>query len=314
MPPVALAAAFLVALAVGIAIVPLVRTLAIERELLDEPGGRKVHATAVPRLGGVAMLTAFLFAIGASLGLAGPPLPGFPRLVALVVGVVGVSTLGLIDDVRPLKANRKLLGQLLVASVAVALGLRVSVLSTPFGTLDLGFAGALITIAWLVGIVNAVNLVDGLDGLAGSVSLTVMVAYLLIAATVGATLPALVMGAGAGAVLAFLVYNRPPASIIMGDSGSMFLGFLLAGTAVWLLVEAPFRVSAAGLVLALGVPIADTAYAVVRRLLAGQSVFTPDSRHIHHQLVASGSAVPFVVLVLAGASAVLGLLAVVLSR
>lgn len=307
---------FGVALVVALGGVPLVRRMAIDRELLDEPGGRKVHSTAVPRLGGGAMLVAFVAALlvalavaalsGSTIGIGGVP--------ALLLGAVAVGALGLVDDLRSLPAIVKLIGQTVVAVVVVALGLRIETLVLPSATADLGIVGAILSVVWLVGIVNAVNLVDGLDGLAGSVALTAMLAFGLIGLLIGADGIPLLMALGSGAVLGFLVYNRPPATIIMGDTGSMFLGFLLAGTAILLLDASPSRVSAIGLVLALGVPIADTLFAIVRRLLAGQSVFAADSRHIHHQLVAAGMAPARVVAILAGVSAVCGGLGVLLTR
>jgi UDP-GlcNAc:undecaprenyl-phosphate GlcNAc-1-phosphate transferase len=311
-----LAVAFAAALIVALAGVPLVRRLAIERELLDEPGGRKVHATAVPRLGGAAMLCAFFIGLGAALwlGTLGGARPALAGVPALLLGVVAVSVLGLLDDLFSLPALAKLVGQTVVAVLVVSLGLRVETLAMPWGTLELGLAGAVISVAWLVAIVNAMNLVDGLDGLAGSVALTAMLAYGVIGLVIGADGPPLLLASGCGAVLGFLFYNRPPASIIMGDTGSMFLGFLLAGTAILLSSAAPGRASVVGLVLALALPIADTLFAIVRRLLAGQSVFAADSRHIHHQMVASGTSPIRVVLILGAASAICGALGVLLTR
>lgn len=313
---VLLALAFGVALLAALAGVPLVRRLAVERSLLDEPGGRKVHSTAVPRLGGAAIVVAFglglLVALavsafaGSALDLGGVP--------ALLLGLAAVSLLGLVDDLRPLSAAGKLAGQAVIAALIVVLGLRISGLSAPSGSIELGLMGAVISVAWLVGIVNALNLVDGLDGLAGSVALTGMLALGFIGLWIGAdSLPVLV-AAGCGAVVGFLAYNRPPASIIMGDTGSMFLGFLLAGVAILLINAAPARVSTLGIVLTLAVPIIDTLFAIVRRLLAGRSVFAADSQHIHHQLVASGMAPGKVVLILAAISAVCGAVGVLLTR
>ncbi len=156
---------------------------------------------------------------------------------------------------------------------------------------------------------NAVNLVDGLDGLAAGVSLAALLSFAAIAQLLDAPLVVLVTLAGAGAVAAFLLFNRPPASIIMGDAGSMFLGMLLGTSAVALATAEPRGISLPAAIAVLGVPLADTTWAVVRRLAAGRSIFAADNGHIHHRLLALGLGQGAVTLVLVAASAVLGLLA-----
>jgi UDP-GlcNAc:undecaprenyl-phosphate GlcNAc-1-phosphate transferase len=313
------AAAFFAALAVTLLLTPLVRSAAVDADLLDQPGGRKIHVRAIPRLGGAAMLVAFGVAVAVGLGVAavtgadGGDLLALPLLpILLGVGIVGA--VGLVDDLRDLSPVAKLGGQLLASVVVVALGLRLDEIGTPWGGVALGLLGPVITVGWLVAVANAVNLIDGLDGLAAGVSLAALVAFGVIAAMLGAPVVLLLAAAAAGAVLAFLVYNRPPASIIMGDAGAMFLGMLLGAMAVALVNARPAHIALPTAIVALGVPLADMAWAILRRLAAGRSVFAADSSHIHHQLMGLGLSRGRVTIVLVGASALLGLVAVLLAR
>jgi UDP-GlcNAc:undecaprenyl-phosphate GlcNAc-1-phosphate transferase len=309
---VASAVAFVVALVSSLVATPLVRDAAERRDLLDEPGGRKIHVRAVPRLGGAAMLLAFFLA--AAVGVAAEPAAGGGHLVAMLAGIGIVSAVGLVDDLRELAPLAKLAGQLAAALVTVALGLSLTELAWFGGTIQLGWAGPLLTIAWLVAVANAVNLIDGLDGLAGGVSLATLVAFAAIGLMRDQPAVLLCTVAAAGAVVAFLAHNRPPASIIMGDAGSMFLGMLLGTSSVALVAADPLRITPLLVVVALAVPLADMTWAVVRRLASRKSIFTADSNHIHHQLMARGLGAGRVTLLLVAGSAVLGLAAVLLAR
>jgi UDP-GlcNAc:undecaprenyl-phosphate GlcNAc-1-phosphate transferase len=312
------ATAFLVALAGALVLTPLVRRAAVDAELLDEPGGRKIHVRAIPRLGGAAMLVAFGVGVAVSLlasQLAGQGLEEVTaQLLPVLVGVTLVAGVGLFDDLRDLRPLAKLAGQLVASVAVVALGLSFTDLATPWFTIQLGIFGPLLTIAWLVAVANAVNLIDGLDGLAGGVSLATLLAFGGMAASLHAPMVLMVTAAGAGAVAAFLVHNRPPASIIMGDAGSMLLGMLLGTSAVALVTRTPGHATLPAAVVALGVPLADMTWAILRRLAAGRSIFAADSSHIHHQLMLRGLGQGAVTLILVAASALLGLLAVVIAR
>ncbi|MEO8247262.1 MAG: MraY family glycosyltransferase [Chloroflexota bacterium] len=307
--------AFAVAAAVTLLLTPFIRSAAVDADLLDQPGGRKIHVRAIPRLGGAAMVAAFGIAVAIGLLVASPVAPAATRiLLPALLGIGLVAAVGLVDDLRDLSPLAKLVGQLAAAIAVVGLGLSFRDLSTPWGMVSLGVLGPVITIGWLVAVANAVNLIDGLDGLAAGVSLATLLAFAAIAAMLGATVVLLLCAAGAGAVLAFLAYNRPPASIIMGDAGSMFLGMLLATAAVALVEARPAHIALPTAVLALGVPLADVVFAILRRLAAGRSVFAADSSHIHHQLMARGLRPGQVTLLLVAASGLLGLLAVLLAR
>ena len=309
---VASAVAFVVALVSSLVATPLVRDAAERRDLLDEPGGRKIHARAVPRLGGAAMLLAFFLAV--AVGVAADSATGGGHLLAMLAGIGIVSAVGLVDDLRDLPPLVKLAGQLVAAIVTVVLGLSLSELAWFGGTVQLGWAGPIITVVWLVAVANAVNLIDGLDGLAGGVSLATLLAFATIALMREQAPVLLCALAAAGAVIAFLAHNRPPASIIMGDAGSMFLGMLLGTSSVALVAADPGRITPLLAIIALAVPLADMTWAVVRRLASRKSIFTADSNHIHHQLMARGLGQGQVTLLLVAASAVLGLVAVLLAR
>jgi UDP-GlcNAc:undecaprenyl-phosphate GlcNAc-1-phosphate transferase len=312
------AAAFGLALGGAWLLTPIIRDAAHGAGLLDEPEERKVHQTAMPRLGGVAIGTAFY--LGITAGLVAARAAGVAlelesgHLTAILVGVALIGAVGLLDDLQGMRARVKLAAQLVVALVAYGLGLSLDALHGPWGTVELGPWSLLLTVAWFVTVINAVNLVDGLDGLASGVALTAMVAFFVIATgmtDVDSIL--MVLAAGAGGVLGFLRYNLHPASIIMGDTGSMQLGFLLAAVGISL-TQVPDRAVAPWVpLLALALPLADVGWAVLRRLAGGAPVFAPDKGHIHHQLLGLGLSIRGVVLLMCAVSALLGAVAVLVA-
>ena len=309
---------FATALVVGLVATPIVRGYAERRGLLDQPGGRKVHRIAVPRLGGVAMAIAFGVAIGAA-SLASPDLGAVGglrpnRAAAILVGVALLVVIGIIDDTRGMRALVKLALQSGVALVAASLGLVVERFHMPWGIVELGVLSIPITVAWIVGVINAVNLIDGLDGLAAAVALTVLFAFGLLAAGDGVdpTLP--IIAATAGAAVGFLAYNLHPATIIMGDTGSMFLGFVVAAIAISLTQDGVHPVPPWIPIIALGVPIIDTLWAIVRRTARREPFFVADTGHVHHQLLRLGLSQRDAMLILTAVSAGFAVLAVLLAR
>ena len=309
---------FATALVVGLVATPIVRGYAERRGLLDQPGGRKVHRIAVPRLGGVAMAIAFGVAIGAA-SLASPDLGAVGglrpnRAAAILVGVALLVVIGVIDDTRGMRALVKLALQSGVALVAASLGLVVERFHMPWGIVELGVLSIPITVAWIVGVINAVNLIDGLDGLAAAVALTVLFAFGLLAAGDGIdpTLP--IIAATAGAAVGFLAYNLHPATIIMGDTGSMFLGFVVAAIAISLTQDGVHPVPPWIPIIALGVPIIDTLWAIVRRTARREPFFVADTGHVHHQLLRLGLSQRDAMLILTAVSAGFAVLAVLLAR
>ena len=313
-----IALTFAAALVVGLIVTPIVREFAHRRELLDQPGGRKVHQVPIPRLGGVAMAIAFGLAI-AGATIADPGLGSTEglrpnRAPAILVGVGLLLLVGIVDDTRGMKAMVKLAFQVAIAGLAWWAGLSIELLHFPWGIVELGPLALPITVAWIVGVINAVNLIDGLDGLAAGVVLTVLGGFGLLAAPDGVDPTLYLIAATMGAAVGFLAYNLHPATIIMGDTGSMVLGFVVAAVAISLTQDGVYPHAPWVPVVALGVPLLDTAWAVVRRTARGEAFFVADRGHIHHQLLRLGFSQRDAMLSLTAVSAGLAVVAVLLGR
>jgi UDP-GlcNAc:undecaprenyl-phosphate/decaprenyl-phosphate GlcNAc-1-phosphate transferase len=302
--------AFVMAMIFAAALTPLVRRLALRTGAVDAPGGRRVHERQVPRLGGLAVVVAcfaplaILFAheTGVARLFLAEPL----RVLGLAAGGLMMATLGAWDDLRGLRAWTKLWVQVLAASVAFACGFRIESIDLPFlGSLSMGVFALPVTVLWIVGIINALNLIDGLDGLAGGVAFFVCLANFVVAWLNGAPLVMLLSATLGGAILGFLLYNFNPASIFMGDSGSMFLGFVLATSSMLgAAVKSSTTVALLVPIIALGLPIMDTLFAMIRRVLERRPIFSPDRSHIHHRLLELGITHRRAVLILYGVSIV----------
>jgi UDP-GlcNAc:undecaprenyl-phosphate GlcNAc-1-phosphate transferase len=298
------------------ALTPLVRRLALRAGAVSLPGGRHVHERAIPRLGGIAIVCS-VFAPMVGLVFVEPSLRHYlraqaPRVAALVIGVIVLCALGVLDDLRRVRARRKLCVQVFAALLAFACGLRIEILRLPVvGDISVGVLSLPLTVVWIVGVVNAINLIDGLDGLAGGVVCCAALTNLLVAYVSGATMIGLLMAATLGAAVGFLFYNFNPARIFMGDSGSYSLGFILAATSVTGAVQpAPTTVSLLVPVLALGMPIFDTLAAMVRRVVERRPILSPDRAHLHHRLLDRGITHRRAVLILYGINALFTLLAI----
>ncbi|HET9417543.1 MAG TPA: MraY family glycosyltransferase [Candidatus Limnocylindria bacterium] len=309
---------FAAALVTGLIVTPMVRGVAHHLGLLDEPGGRKVHEVPIPRLGGVAMAIAIAVAIGGAT-VANPDLGSTlglrpNRAPAILAGVGLLLVVGIVDDVRGMRALVKLAFQVAAALLAWWLGLSIERLFFPWGIVELGALALPITVAWIVAVINAVNLIDGLDGLATGVVLTVLGAFGLLAAADGVDPTLFIVAATIGAAVGFLAYNLHPATIIMGDTGSMVLGFVVAAVAISLTQDGVYPQAPWVPMLALGVPIIDTIWAVVRRTARGDAFFVADRGHIHHQLLRLGLGQRDAMLLLTAVSGALAMLAVLLGR
>ncbi len=300
--------ALALSLVVAAAVTPLVRWAARRAGVVDTPGGRRVHTRVIPRLGGVAVVVGFyapLIALAftqsdvAEMFFADPS-----RLVGLLVGGVMIASLGAWDDIRGLRAWHKLAIQCLAALVAWGCGFRMENLTLPFlGELELGVFGLPVTILWIAAVVNAMNLIDGLDGLAGGIAFFACLTNFVVATLNGNPLVMLLAAALGGAILGFLLYNFNPATIFMGDSGSMFLGFVLATTSMMgSSIQGSTTVAILVPLISLGVPIMDTLFAMVRRIAERRPIFSPDRGHIHHRLLDLGITHRRAVLILYGVS------------
>lgn len=222
--------------------------------------------------------------------------------------------LGLIDDIRGINPYLKLSGQVIAASVTVAFGLTIEFITNPFGGLVfLGLFSIPITIMWIVGIINAVNLIDGMDGLAAGVSSISAMTLFIVAVITGEWNSALIAIALMGSALGFLKYNFNPAKIFMGDTGSMFLGYMLATASIVGVLKSATTVALAVPILALGIPIYDTSSSILRRLKQGKHIFAPDNGHLHHRLMMNGLSQKNVVLTIYYANILLGVCALIIS-
>ncbi|NMO22629.1 undecaprenyl/decaprenyl-phosphate alpha-N-acetylglucosaminyl 1-phosphate transferase [Pyxidicoccus fallax] len=283
--------AFLVSLMVALVLTLLVRNRAVAWGWLDQANSsRKVHVRPIPRLGGIGIVGGFfaplcaLFLVDSGVGY---HFRSHKELVAgLFIGGAVIAALGLYDDLRGTGAKLKFAVQFAVALGLYAMGFRIEVIANPFGPeLVLGALSLPFTVFWMVGVVNALNLIDGLDGLAGGVAFFGVATNFLLALSRGDMLLCLLMAALAGAILGFLVFNFNPASIFMGDTGSMFLGFVLAAVAIKTSTKSGTTVAMLVPVMALGLPIMDTLLAMVRRSMLGRPMFSADKEHIHHRVM-----------------------------
>ena len=302
--------AVLAALIVSFAATPAVKWFAHRIGAIDVPKDeRRVHNKPIPRLGGLAIFIGFLLSV-----VLFADIPG--QIQGILLGAVIIVVIGVIDDIKPLPALLKFFVQILAALVAVYFGVIIDTFSNPLvfsasQYVHLRSLSIPITVIWIVAITNSVNLIDGLDGLAAGVSIISSVVMLIIALMVSDTNVAVIMAALAGACLGFLPYNFNPAKIFMGDTGALLLGYILATMSILGLFKFYAVVSFAAPFLVLALPLVDTSFAFLRRLLKGQNPMTPDRGHFHHRLLDMGLSQKQAVVIMYTISGVLGLAAVV---
>lgn len=314
-------ASLIVAMGVTWAVTPVLIRAAERFGAVDRPGGRKTHSSPTPRIGGVAVFAGFVAGMAFAAYSTGLlfDLPQGVYWRGLMFAATGLFLVGLIDDLRGLSFRWKFAAQIVAAVYVWQSGFRIDVISHPLGgDLDLGMFSLPLTVLWIVGITNAVNLIDGLDGLATGIALITTLTVGIIAfdrGLLGVTAASVTL---AGALAGFLRFNFNPARIFLGDSGSLFLGFVLAVTSVRGSQKGPTAVAILVPLLVLGLPLMDTGLAVLRRTLRlrtrgmrtdnalryvarnYQHVFLPDRGHIHHRLLDLGLSHRNAVLVLYG--------------
>ncbi len=281
---------FLIACVTSLLLTVSMREMARRIGLTDQPDGhRKLHRIAMPLGGGVAV---FLATAGVVAGLMvfhstfyDPLWNAWQNPVALFVAGVVIVVVGLIDDRVGLSGRQKLLGQVLAASVLMASGLiirKVSIFGLP---IDLGYFGILFTLFWLLGAVNALNLLDGIDGLATTVGIILVSTIAAMAVRVGRYEVAIVGVVFAGSLVGFIRFNFPPASIFLGDTGSMLIGLVVGAMAIQGSLKGPGTVLLAAPLAIWAIPIFDSAAAIIRRKLTGRSIYSTDRGHLHHRLL-----------------------------
>ena len=321
-----IAIAFLLAFITAFVITPYSIRLAKKVGAVDYPNDRRVNKKPMPRLGGIAVIAGFLVSaiyliitmriennidfITDGLG---------KKLLGFLFGAMVLGITCYIDDVKGISPLVKLAGQLIAAIIVVSCGVRIDNFTIPFKENSIMInevISYILTIGWIVGITNAINLIDGLDGLSSGISVISAISLLVIFVLNGSSLISIVLiTALAGALVGFLPFNFTPAKTFLGDTGSNFLGFSLSVISI---LGSAKTYTAAVIVLpliALGLPIFDTTWAIIRRLIKGKSikaVFKADKGHLHHRLVAKGFSQKQAVLILYGISAIFGMFAVIL--
>ncbi len=295
----------IVALALAAVLTPPVRLLAERIGALDRPEDRRVHQKPTPTAGGLAIFVAFWIAVVVASGLPNHTTAG------ILLGSVFLAALCLIDDIYRLPPAPRFLGHIVVATIAWQWGVRITGVTNPlvlFGGSDyisLGVWSAPVTVVWIVFMINAINWTDGLDGLAAGVSALAAGTLAVMAISVGMTQVGILGAAVAGACLGFLPYNFYPASIFMGDTGAMFLGYLLACLSVTGAFKSTAILAVFVPLLVLGIPIYDTLTTTLGRIKNGKPIYTADRSHLHHRLLARGLSQTQTVLLIYGVTAML---------
>lgn len=300
-------------------VTPLSIKVAHRLDIIDRPrSDRRIHDRPIPRFGGMGIVTGTLLAMII-------PAVSNPQLRIAMLGGLMMYILGACDDKFDLKPIIKFIGQLGIATIVYFLGIKISFVGHLFSmshsaaniVLNGGLA-YLITVLWIVGVTNAVNLMDGMDGLAAGTTaiMTLSLAYVayIHGTRLGSMSVCIALVAVAGSCIGFLPYNFSPAKTFMGDGGSLFLGYMIAVLSVISPLKRATMVGAIIPILALAVPIFDTAFAIVRRLARGQSIMTADKEHLHHHLMNAGFGQRRSVLVIYGIVGIMGIVAVLMSR
>ena len=316
-----IAIAFLLAFITSFVMVPYTIKLAKKVGAIDYPSDRRVNKRPVPRIGGIAVIAGFLvsaiyliitMAIEGNLDLNGQENYKM-KLLGFLLGIIVLSIFAYADDVKTLKPWQKLIGQVLAALIVYFFGIRIDTINEIVIHPVLNF---ILTIGWIVGITNAINLIDGLDGLSSGVSLISCISLLIIFSTNDSPLISIILiTALAGAIGGFLPFNVNPAKTFIGDVGAQFLRFSLATISILGVAKTVTLVVLIAPILVLALPIFDTLFAIIRRIVKGKSlkaVFQADKGHLHHRLMKRGFSQKQAVAILYGASASLGMFAVIL--
>lgn len=302
---------FFMALVIAAIATPVSMKLASKWGAIAYPGGRHVHTKPIPRLGGLAIYAAFWIA-------ALKMQVWDQQMTGLFLGSTIILVIGIWDDIRGMRPLVKLFWQTAAAAVLIFFDFSMKRISLPFIDYDIRFEnglaaiGLILMLFWVVGLVNTVNVSDGLDGLAAGICFIVALLLFWSANQIPqpTVAPAHLTLALAGALLGFLVFNFPPARVFMGDSGSMFLGYIIGGISIMGLLKTATILGLVFPLLVLGMPVTDLTFAIIRRKLRGQSMATADRGHLHHRLLDAGLTQRAAVLSMYGMSACFGLAAV----
>lgn len=305
-------APFITALIISFISTPLVRKLAFKVNALDIPKDeRRVHKEPMPLIGGLAIFTAVIISILIFL-------PLDKTNIAIILGATLIVMSGILDDLRELSPRAKFAFQIAAGFILILGDVKVDFITNPFAKsselIHLNWLSIPITLFWVVGITNTLNFIDGLDGLSAGVAMISSFSLMAVAGKFGITNIIILSAAMAGACLGFLPFNFNPAKIFMGDTGALFLGFMLAAISIEGVMKSVATIAIVAPILILGVPIFDTTFAICRRLLSGQSIAAADKGHLHHRLLKRGYSQRKSVLILYSISAFFGIFAVLVSK
>ena len=279
---------FLCGLAITVATTPLVIRLCSNGWGVDEPNQfRKSHEGRIPRLGGIPVFLSLLASLGVGFYFRTEL---FLKWWPLILCNFLIFAVGFLDDIKPVGAKVKLIAQIGIALLAYSLGLRIDILSSPVGAfnIDLGGFSLVVTILWLVALPNIINLIDGMDGLASGIGMFLCLT-LGIVGLVSNQMEVSVVSLGmAGALLGFLLFNFPPAKIFLGDGGAYLIGFFIGSVSLASSNKGSVAAALLVVIVALGLPILDTLFAIIRRTARGLPIFRTDAEHIHHRLIVLG--------------------------
>lgn len=304
---------------ISVILTPIIRRSCQRKQVLDFPTEpRKIHTNPVPRLGGVAIYFAFFLPLFAIFLTDGAMYEIFAKHLDILLSLCMTSTfvfaIGVYDDIRGATVLQKLFAQIVAAIAIYFLGFKIQLIAAPFfGPISLGILELPVTILWVVGITNALNFIDGIDGLACGVGFFSVSTMFILSLFLHNPITAFFAAALAGGLFGFALYNFAPASIFMGDSGSLFVGFIIAAISLHGSQKSSTVVVLLLPIVVLGVPIADTLLAIIRRLANGRSPFTADKEHIHHRLLRMGLSSRQVVLALYGVCSFLGITALLMT-
>lgn len=303
--------AFFSALIISFLMTPLARKLAFKVGALDVPKEkRKIHKNPMPYFGGIAIYIAIMSCMFVYM-------ENTTTNIAIMVGATIITFTGIADDMYNLSAKVKLIMQIIAAIVVMKGGVMVHFVTNPLSNTGMSYLidwiSVPITLIWIVGITNTINLIDGLDGLASGVASIAATTLLFTAAIKGYDFIVLQCAIIAGACLGFLPFNFNPAKIFMGDAGALLLGYMLAVTSVLGMIKSIAAVTLIIPIFALGIPIFDTAFAIIRRYINKKPIMEADRDHMHHKLMSKGLNQRQTVLVMYFISMILGIIAVVIS-
>ncbi|WMJ79679.1 MraY family glycosyltransferase [Clostridium sp. MB40-C1] len=295
----------IVSTAISLILTPFIKKFAIYIKAIDIPKDeRRIHKRPIPLLGGVAIYLSFLITMFLKEGTL------TRHEIGIIIGATIIVIGGLIDDIREIKPWQKLMFQVSAAAVLILFEVKISIITNPFPSnrlfIYLGWLSIPITIIWIVGITNAINLIDGVDGLAAGVAFISSITIFIIAIINGRQEAAILTIILSGSILGFLPYNFNPASIFMGDTGAQLLGFLLAAISLKGAIKSATAFAIAVPILAFGIPIYDTLFAMIRRKINGKPIMQADRGHLHHRLLDMGLNQKQVVIIMYLISAVLG--------